>query len=122
MNNRTAVAASAAMVAVAAIATGSVFLGQQAGATPGVPEPAPHSEVVVDYVSADGEIVSIDTSSAASTTADVSSSAPAGEATSYEEHEYEDEEHEEGEYEEHEGDEYEDDEEHEDEEECEDDD
>lgn len=120
MENDKAIAVSAAMVAVAAIASGAFVFANQTGASePSVPAP-PSAEIVVEYIDAQGNIIPIETMAepvgdppvAAAALTPVGGGEP-GEHDEYdeeEEHEYEEDEYEEDEYEdeEHEDDEDED--------------
>lgn len=117
MNNDKAIATSAAMVAVAAIASGALFFSAQTGASNIEPTPAaPQPAVVIEYVDAEGNLVpiEIDEPSQTAVAADTALAAPVSE---YGDDEYEDHDEEENhdEYEDHEDheeeghDEYEDD-------------
>jgi hypothetical protein len=107
MDNDKAIAASAAMVAIAAVASGAFFFSAQAGTTdpaiPGVPAPA----VVVEYIDANGNLIPVETTSEP---IPVVAAAPVAAATAqeYEAGEYDDE------HEEHEDDEDDDNEEQDD--------
>lgn len=101
MDNDKAIAASAAMVAVAAVASGALFFSAQTGASNIPAQPAPQPQVVVEYVDAAGNVVPIEPA------VEPASVAPAPiEPTPSDEEEYDDD-HEE--YEDDDHDEYEDD-------------
>ena len=60
MDNDKAIAASAAMVALAAVGSGALFFSAQTGASDVPAEPAPPPQVVVEYVDAAGNVVTLD--------------------------------------------------------------
>lgn len=121
MENDKAIAVSAAMVAVAAIASGAFVFASQTGASePSIPAP-PSAEIVVEYIDAQGNIIPIETMAepvgdppvAAAALAPVGGVEPGeyGEHDEEEEEEYEEDEEEDEEHEDEEhDDEYEEDE------------
>ena len=61
MNNDKAIATSAAMVAIAAVASGALFFSAQTGASNQLPaQPVPQPQVVVEYVDAAGNVMPIE--------------------------------------------------------------
>jgi hypothetical protein len=61
MDNNKAIATSAAMVAIAAVASGALFFSAQTGASNQLPaQPVPQPQVVVEYVDAAGNVIPIE--------------------------------------------------------------
>ncbi|MFK7919672.1 MAG: hypothetical protein AB8G14_16475 [Ilumatobacter sp.] len=97
MDNDKAIAASAAMVAVAAIASGALFFSAQTGASNIEPvQPAPQPAVIIEYVDTAGNLIPIelDDTTSRSTAADMTTPAPVSKDQDDEYEEYDDEEYE----------------------------
>lgn len=90
MDNDKAIAASAAMVAFAAVASGALFFSAQTGASNVPAQPAPQPQVVVEYVDAAGNVVPIEPAVEPDSVAPVSIEPTPSDQEEYDEEEYDD--------------------------------